>query len=86
MACTLDLKLVLKHLANGTICENLCRVCLKPLNDDCENIFTKICKEDKEYCIADVLNDLCQIKVRQHTIEYLKHVIFLYFFSKTRIN
>ncbi|KAL0810505.1 hypothetical protein ABMA28_010627 [Loxostege sticticalis] len=63
MACTLDLKLVLKHLANGTICENLCRVCLKPLNDDCENIFTKICKEDKEYCIADVLNDLCQIKI-----------------------
>ncbi|XP_063835501.1 zinc finger protein 260-like [Ostrinia nubilalis] len=63
MAEDLDLKLVLKHLANGTICENLCIICLKPLTDDCENIFTKICKEDKEYCIADVLRDLCNIKI-----------------------
>lgn len=61
MANTLDLKLVLKHLSNGTLSENLCIICLKPLHDQYENIFTKVCKFDKEYCIADVLQTMCDI-------------------------
>ncbi|CAH0697745.1 unnamed protein product [Spodoptera exigua] len=61
MANTLDLKLVLKHLSNGTLSENLCIICLEPLRDQSENIFTKVCKYDKEYCIADVLQTMCDI-------------------------
>ncbi|KAJ8707975.1 hypothetical protein PYW08_010341 [Mythimna loreyi] len=63
MANTLDLKLVLKHLSNGTLGENLCINCLKPLQDQYENIFTKVCKYDKEYCIADVLRIMCDVEL-----------------------
>ncbi|XP_059047946.1 histone-lysine N-methyltransferase PRDM9-like [Achroia grisella] len=58
----MDLKLVVKHLVNGTLAESLCCICLTHLNAQSENIFTKICKEDKEYCIADVLEEVCNIK------------------------
>lgn len=63
MENTLDLKLVLKHLSNGTLGENLCINCLKPLQEHYENIFTKVCKYDKEYCIADVLQIMCDVEV-----------------------
>ncbi|XP_047037938.1 zinc finger protein 674-like isoform X1 [Helicoverpa zea] len=61
MANPLDLKLVIKHLSNGTLSENLCINCLKPLADQYENVFTKVCKYDKEYCIADVLEIMCEV-------------------------
>lgn len=63
MTCNMDIKLVVKHLANGSFGENLCRVCLSPLTDSCVNIFSTIYKEGKEYCIADILKELCDIKV-----------------------
>ncbi|CAB3247168.1 unnamed protein product [Arctia plantaginis] len=62
MAPTVDLKLVLKHLFNGTLGENLCIICLSQLNNNYENILTKVCKEDSEFCVADVLNSICQMK------------------------
>ncbi|XP_075987976.1 zinc finger protein 711-like [Anticarsia gemmatalis] len=58
----MDLKLVLKHICNGTLGENLCIICLSPLSDRYENIFTKVIKADIEFCVADVLDSLCQIK------------------------
>ncbi|RVE53821.1 hypothetical protein evm_001483 [Chilo suppressalis] len=58
MANKLDLQLVVKHIANGTLAENLCRVCLSPLRDPYENIFSKICTENEEYCIANILKEL----------------------------
>lgn len=63
MDCKLDEKLVIKNLVNGTFGEKLCIICLSPLNELYENIFTKICKEDKEYCVADILATLCNIQV-----------------------
>lgn len=60
----LDLKTVVKHLANGSLGDHLCIVCLLPLTEDnFENINTSICTKDKEYCIADVLREVCQLKV-----------------------
>ncbi|KOB74478.1 Zinc finger protein 2-like protein, partial [Operophtera brumata] len=59
MAEGLDLKTVVKHLANGSLGDNLCGVCLLPLTgDDYENIFTSICKKDEEYCVADILREI----------------------------
>ncbi|XP_026743429.1 zinc finger protein 684-like [Trichoplusia ni] len=65
MANSLDLKVMLKHLSNGTLGENLCIICLSPLQDQYENIFTEICKQDKNYCIADVLQTMCQITLSE---------------------
>ncbi|CAG9790046.1 unnamed protein product [Diatraea saccharalis] len=62
MTNELDLRLVVKHIANGTLGENLCRICLLPLTDLYENIFTKICKENEEICIADILKEICNIQ------------------------
>ncbi|KAM3968916.1 uncharacterized protein ACR2FA_002119 [Aphomia sociella] len=62
ISTNLDLKLVVKHLVNGNLAECLCCICLASLDDASENIYTKICKEDKEYCIADVLEEICNIK------------------------
>lgn len=60
----MDLNTVVRHLANGSFGDELCVVCLLPLTgDSCENVFTSICKKDEEYCIADVLREICQIKV-----------------------
>lgn len=64
MAKAVNLQNLVKHIVNGTLAENLCRICLLPLNDLYEDIFTNICKENNEYCVADVLNTVCQIKVR----------------------
>ncbi|KAI5633442.1 hypothetical protein NE865_13850 [Phthorimaea operculella] len=63
MAEVVDLKSVVKHLVDGTFDTNLCKICLLPLPTVCENIFTRVCKEDEEYCIADVLEHLCNIKI-----------------------
>ncbi|KAJ2953408.1 hypothetical protein O0L34_g999 [Tuta absoluta] len=63
MAEVVDLKSVVKHLVDGTFDKNLCRICLLPLPRVCENIFTKICKEEEEYSIADVLEHVCDIKI-----------------------
>ncbi|XP_049882220.1 zinc finger protein 62-like [Pectinophora gossypiella] len=62
MANSVNVKNVVKHLVNGTFEENLCRVCLLPLGEFCENIFTKISKHDDDYCVADALETVCQIK------------------------
>ncbi|XP_013199211.1 zinc finger protein 236 [Amyelois transitella] len=62
MASALDLKLVLHHLLNGDLEENLCRICLQPLPELREDIYTRICKDEQEYCIADVLEEICSIK------------------------
>ncbi|XP_053620543.1 zinc finger protein 2-like [Plodia interpunctella] len=61
MTSILDLKLVINHLLNGDLEENLCRICFQPLAELRESIFTKISKEDQDYCIADVLEELCGI-------------------------
>ncbi|XP_032524556.2 zinc finger protein 354C-like isoform X1 [Danaus plexippus] len=63
MAKAVNLQNLVKHIVNGTLAENLCRICLLPLNDLYEDIFTNICKENNEYCVADVLNTVCQIKI-----------------------
>ncbi|XP_026764916.2 zinc finger protein 57-like isoform X2 [Galleria mellonella] len=62
LSTNMDLKLVVKHLVNGNLAESLCCICLQLLNGKSENIFTKICKQNKEYCIADVLEEVCNIK------------------------
>ncbi|CAG5059884.1 unnamed protein product [Parnassius apollo] len=63
MAKYADMKEVVKHLVNGTFSENLCRICLLPFNTSSEDIFTTVCKNDKEYSIADVLDEVCNIKI-----------------------
>lgn len=63
MAKDADIKEIVKHLVNGTLNQSLCRICLLPLDTVSEDIFTKICKNNKEYCIADVINKICGIKV-----------------------
>ncbi|KAL4706110.1 hypothetical protein ACJJTC_012909 [Scirpophaga incertulas] len=63
MEKSVNLKLVTKHITEGTIGEHLCRLCLMPLTPGCENIFTKICTMDEEYCIADILSVICDIQI-----------------------
>ncbi|KPJ17566.1 Myoneurin [Papilio machaon] len=63
MAKLVNIKEIVKHIVNGTLNESLCRICLLPLNALNEDMFTKICKNDKEYCIADVLEKICDIKI-----------------------
>ncbi|XP_030032086.2 zinc finger protein 2 homolog [Manduca sexta] len=70
MASGMDVNVLVKHLVNGTLGEKLCIICLEQLNESYENIFTKICKEDREYCIADVLETVCQIKFDDETANY----------------
>ncbi|XP_026324605.1 zinc finger protein 879-like [Hyposmocoma kahamanoa] len=62
MATAVDIRGVVKHIVDGTFDENLCRVCLLPFGDVCENIFTTVCKGDQEFCVADVLKNVCQIQ------------------------
>ncbi|CAG9132968.1 unnamed protein product [Plutella xylostella] len=59
----LHLKNVVEGLVNGSLSQKLCRICLSPLDDQCENVFTKICKANKEYSIACVLDQVCNIKL-----------------------
>ncbi|KAJ0170466.1 hypothetical protein K1T71_013837 [Dendrolimus kikuchii] len=59
-----DIKAVIRHLANGTLGESLCLICLSPLEANCENIFTKICKENDEFCVADAL-EICQMEISE---------------------
>ncbi|XP_063630713.1 myoneurin-like [Cydia splendana] len=71
MASSVDLKVVIQHIVNGTLADNLCLICLKPLDELNEHILTTICKEGKEYCIADVLEQVCHVKfsdVIQHRV------------------
>lgn len=73
MAFTMDLKLVLKYLGNGTLGENLCIICLSRLNNNYENIFTKVCKEGNDFSVADVLDSICQIKVSSCYLNFKPH-------------
>lgn len=65
-----NIKAVVGHLANGTFGESLCLICLGPLEANCENIFTKICKEDDEFCVADALG-ICQMEVSMNICKTL---------------
>lgn len=62
MANSVDIITVVKHLANGTLCDSICFICLNPLQNNYENMFTRICKEEGEFCVADVLGTLCQME------------------------
>ncbi|XP_068624471.1 zinc finger protein 547-like [Battus philenor] len=64
MAKNIDLNEVIKNIVNGTFNEKLCRICLQPLDILSENIFTTVCKNDKEYCIADVLKLIFNVNVK----------------------
>ncbi|KAI8433609.1 hypothetical protein MSG28_015628 [Choristoneura fumiferana] len=71
MASSVDHKVVIQHIVNGTLADNLCLICLLPLDELSEHILTKICKGDKEYCIADVFEELFQVQfseVNQHRV------------------
>lgn len=57
---------MISHLTNGTLGENLCIICLAQLGDNYENIFTKICKEDIEFCVANVLETISERKFSKH--------------------
>lgn len=65
MAKSINLQNLVNHIANGTFEQNICRICLLPLQDLYEDIFTAVCKETNQYCIADVLKQLCNIQVRR---------------------
>lgn len=63
MAKSINLQNLVNHIANGTFEQNVCRICLIPLQDLYEDIFTTVCKETNQYCLADVLKQLCNIQV-----------------------
>lgn len=56
-------KNVVSNIVNGTFAQNICLVCLLELDERKENIFTKVCKDDVEYCVADVLISLFNVQV-----------------------
>lgn len=58
-----DVRNVVSNLVNGTLAEQLCRTCLGPLDEGCENVFTEVYKENTSYCIADILPSIFQIQV-----------------------
>lgn len=63
MANSTNLQELVKHIVNGTFEHNFCRICLSPLEDLYEDVFTYVCKENQEYCVADVLEMVCRIRV-----------------------
>ncbi|CAH2098849.1 unnamed protein product [Euphydryas editha] len=62
MAKSINLQDLVKHIVNGTFEQNFCRICLSPLEDLYEDIFTTVCKERQEYCVADILEMVCRIR------------------------
>nr|XP_034837559.1 zinc finger protein 287-like isoform X2 [Maniola hyperantus] len=69
MANSNKLQELVKHIVNGTFEDNICGICLQPLEDLYQYSCTKICTEDSSYCIADVLDQVCDIKMSS-TDEY----------------
>ncbi|XP_045781318.1 zinc finger protein 141-like isoform X2 [Maniola jurtina] len=69
MANSNKLQELVKHIVNGTFEDNICGICLQPLEDLYQYSCTKICTEDSSYCIADVLDQVCNIKMSS-TDEY----------------
>ncbi|CAH2242559.1 jg8131 [Pararge aegeria aegeria] len=69
MSKSINLQDLVKHIVNGTLEHKVCQVCLKPVQDHCQNIYSRICTEDKTYCIADVLEQVCDLKI-MNTAEY----------------
>lgn len=57
-------KNIVNHIINDTFAENFCFVCLSQLEEFHEHIFTKICKEGVEYCVADVLKSVFNLQIK----------------------
>ncbi|XP_046974258.1 zinc finger protein 484-like isoform X1 [Vanessa cardui] len=63
MSKSINLQDLVKHIVNGTFEQKFCRICLLPLEDLYEDAFTTVCKENIEYCIADILEIVCHIRL-----------------------
>lgn len=78
MAEVVDHKNLVTHIANGKI-GNICLICLTPLlNTSFESVFTLVCKEDTEYCVADALAAVCQVKVRLNLVHQSKKMYYIF--------
>lgn len=63
MAKSTNLQELVKHIVNGSFEHNFCRICLSSLEDHYEDVFTYVCKENQEYCVADILEMVCRIRL-----------------------
>lgn len=63
MANTTNLQDLVKYIVNGTLEEIFCQICLMPLGENYQSISSRIHAEDKTYCVAEVLAEICDIKV-----------------------